>query len=196
MPHTDKNFSSTCIISVYRMQTLKVAAHTTDATWDNTDAAVWSYIELAIGILAASLPTLKPLFARILPSLFKASTSGPTDQYRPNQYGPYGQYGRNTNHLYGTQAKSRARNSTVGGGMFIKDIDGDLNALRTHGSRVSEGSDGVEGLELPIMYNVTVTGGKNRDSVMEDSEAMEHISDRSLTGIQTTTVVTQRVDSL
>ncbi|KUI57320.1 hypothetical protein VP1G_04632 [Cytospora mali] len=173
----------TCIISVYRMQTLRVAAHTGDATWDNTNAAVWSYIELAIGVSAASLPTLKPLFARMFPRLFKSTTS---DQYRYNNNNHMS--ARNTGNMYG---KSRTRNSVApGGGIFIKDIDGDLNALRTNGSRGSEGS-GSGGLELPIMYNVTVTGGK-RDSSIEHG----HTVHNSLTGIQTTTVVTQRVDSL
>ena len=82
MYHGTNPLSSTCIISVYRMQTLNVAAHTSDPTWDNTGAAVWSYIELSIGVLAASLPTLKPLLALILPRVFKSTLSGRTDQYR------------------------------------------------------------------------------------------------------------------
>ncbi|ROV94087.1 hypothetical protein VMCG_08265 [Cytospora schulzeri] len=180
----------TCIISVYRMQTLRVAAHTGDPTWDNTNAAVWSYIELAIGVLAASLPTLKPLFARLLPRLFKATSS---DQYRYNNNAMTG--AGNTANMYG---KSRTRTSTAPGGIFIKDIDGDLNALRTNGSRASSGSGAGSGgaLELPIMYNVTVTGGSKRDSDIQRTLAMGHMTSSSLSGIQTTTVVTQRVDSL
>lgn len=169
------------------MQTLRVAARSGDATWDNTDAAVWSYIELAIGILAASLPTLKPLFARMLPSLFKSTT---TDQYRQ------GQSGKETGNKYGRSHHSRTLTSNAGG-MFIKDIDGDLNALRTNGSRGSGGS--ISGnMELPIMYNVTVTGGKqvSRDSEAEHAEAMGQRTHSSAGVIQTTTVVTQRVDSL
>lgn len=175
------------------MQTLKTAAHTGDATWDNTDAAVWSYIELTIGVLAASLPTLKPLFALMLPRLFKSST---TDQYR---YNNQGMSGRNTGNLYGkSHTRTRTRTSTAGGGMFIKDIDGDLNALRTTGSRGSVGSFSGGGVDLPIMYNVTVTGGKKgrRDSVVESTEEVDQRTNSPTGGIQTTTVVTQRVDSL
>lgn len=35
----------TCITSIYRITTLKAAASSTDPTWDNTNAAVWSFIE-------------------------------------------------------------------------------------------------------------------------------------------------------
>ncbi|KAF3760371.1 hypothetical protein M406DRAFT_230293, partial [Cryphonectria parasitica EP155] len=65
----------TCIISIYRITTLKAAGSSTDPTWDNTDAAIWSLLELCIGVLAACLPTLKPLIALVLPRLFKSTTS-------------------------------------------------------------------------------------------------------------------------
>ncbi|PSR81778.1 hypothetical protein BD289DRAFT_344539, partial [Coniella lustricola] len=75
----------TCIISVYRITTLKTAAASSDPTWDNTSAAIWSLLELCIGVLAACLPTLKPLFAMLLPRLFKSTTSG--RRSRPSKYG-------------------------------------------------------------------------------------------------------------
>ncbi|ROV89608.1 hypothetical protein VPNG_10142 [Cytospora leucostoma] len=192
----------TCIISVYRMQTLREAGRSSDPSWDNTAAAVWSHIELACGVLAASLPTLKPLLAQIFPRFFKSTTSAQTEQER---YDRPATYGRNTGDMYGrsraTRTRTRTRNSTSGGGIFIKDIDGDLNALRTNGSRGSRES-GDDGLELPTMYNVTVTGGtKGRSSEeveheRKQAEAFHHITHSSAGGIQTTTIVTQRVDSL
>lgn len=198
---TDQLAASTCIISVYRMQTLREAGRTSDPSWDNTAAAVWSHIELACGILAASLPTLKPLLAQVFPRFFKSTTSAETD---PERYDRPVTYGRNTGDMYGrsrtTRTRTRTRNSTGGGGIFIKDIDGDLNALRTTGSRGSHES-GDDGMELPTMYNVTVTGGKKgRAEELEherkQAEAFHHITHSSAGGIQTTTIVTQRVDSL
>lgn len=188
----------TCIISIYRMQTLKLAARTGDATWDNTAAAVWSYLELAIGVLAACLPTLKPLFARMVPHLFRSTTSDQS-RYNNNQRTGRSGTGRTGGNASNTYGKSRTRNSTAGnGGMFIKDIDGDLNALRTTGSRASTGSvtGGGGGMELSIMYNATVTGGYKRDSDVERTLAMSNMTSGSLSGIQATTVITQRVDSL
>jgi hypothetical protein len=74
--------NSTCIISIVRIFTLRVAAVTEDPTWDNTEAACWSLIELNCGILCASLPTLRPLLGKIVPGL--ASTR------RANEYQMYG----------------------------------------------------------------------------------------------------------
>ncbi|KAI7776709.1 hypothetical protein LA080_004643 [Diaporthe eres] len=166
----------TCIISIYRMKTLKVAGESTDPSWDNTDAAVWSFIELSIGVLAACLPTLRPLFALILPRFFKSTVSGRTGQYN-------GLSGKSTGKMYN---RSRTGNTAVKS-VYPTDGDSDTDALRGNGSRGSGG-----GLELPIMYNVTVTGGKKGS---RESEMPATRSD-SLAGIQTTTVVTQRVDSL
>lgn len=163
------------------MKTLKVAGESTDPTWDNTDAAVWSFIELSIGVLAACLPTLRPLFALILPRFFKSTVSGRTGQYN-------GLSGKSTGKMYN---RSRTGNTAVksanGPYIYPSDGDSDTDALRGNGSRGSGG-----GLELPIMYNVTVTGGKKGS---RESEMPVARSD-SLAGIQTTTVVTQRVDSL
>ncbi|KAH8198208.1 hypothetical protein TruAng_007635 [Truncatella angustata] len=73
----------TCIISVIRLRTLNIAANTTDPTWDNADAAIWSFLELIIGVLAACLPTLRPLYAKVLPHLFGSTTSqtGPSSSH-------------------------------------------------------------------------------------------------------------------
>lgn len=158
---------------------------------------MWSYIELSIAVLAASLPTLKPLMAKLFPRLFKSTQS---EQYRNNNNAMTGAEPANTTgNLYG---KSRTRNSNVpGGGIFIKDIDGDLNALRTTGSSESKRSmtaagSAEQGMELPTMYNVTVTGGCKRDSDIERTRVMGRLNGSSHSAVQTTTVVTQRVDSL
>ncbi|KAL8364687.1 hypothetical protein RB595_003796 [Gaeumannomyces hyphopodioides] len=58
-----------CIISVYRLFTLHSAANSLDPSWENIGAAIWSCIELNVSILASSLPTLRPLLARLLPGL-------------------------------------------------------------------------------------------------------------------------------
>jgi len=51
------------------MLTLREAVVSTDPTWDNTGAAIWSVVELNCSILCSSLPTLRPLLARIIPGL-------------------------------------------------------------------------------------------------------------------------------
>ncbi|KAK2764835.1 integral membrane protein [Colletotrichum kahawae] len=67
-----------CIISVYRMFTLRTAVYSEDPPWENIGAAIWSAIELNTSIIAASLPTLRPLLAKWLPGagLSSAHKSG------------------------------------------------------------------------------------------------------------------------
>lgn len=66
----------TCIISIVRLSTLDAAATSSDTTWDNTGAALWSYLELTVAIVAACLPTLRPFVTRFFPKLMASSTSG------------------------------------------------------------------------------------------------------------------------
>ncbi|RGP69403.1 integral membrane [Fusarium longipes] len=63
----------TCVISIYRIQTLRTAAATKDPNWDNVDAAIWSFLEVTIAIIAACLPTLRPIFSKLMPKMFASS---------------------------------------------------------------------------------------------------------------------------
>ncbi|TDZ22500.1 hypothetical protein Cob_v004690 [Colletotrichum orbiculare MAFF 240422] len=56
-----------CVISVYRLFTLRTAVESEDPPWDNIGAAIWSVVELNTSIICASLPTLRPLLAKWLP---------------------------------------------------------------------------------------------------------------------------------
>lgn len=168
---------STCIISVYRITTLKAAADSVDPAWDNTDAAVWSLLELSIGVLAACLPTLKPLFAMALPRLFGSSSSAVASSGFTGQH-----YGKPPH-----AARPLGSKSSRGGGVYVQDVDGDTAALRTDGSFAS-GKD--RDIEMPS-YQVSVSGGSPKQaSVMEDKTWPREA------GIHTTTIVTQRVDPL
>ncbi|PMD32586.1 hypothetical protein L207DRAFT_639887 [Hyaloscypha variabilis F] len=73
----------TCIISLVRLSALKTATGLSDPTWNNTDAATWSYLELSIAILAACLPTLRPLAIKFVPGFI----SSPSEQSPPNSNG-------------------------------------------------------------------------------------------------------------
>ncbi|CAK7213668.1 hypothetical protein SBRCBS47491_001883 [Sporothrix bragantina] len=53
-----------CVISVVRALTLHAAADVHDPTWNNTNTAVWSVVEMHCAILCSSVPTLRPLIMR------------------------------------------------------------------------------------------------------------------------------------
>lgn len=70
-----------CIISVYRMFTLKAGVISTDPSWENIGAAIWSCIELNVSIIASTLPTLRPLMARVLPGIGLSSARNERTAY-------------------------------------------------------------------------------------------------------------------
>lgn len=66
---------SVCIISIYRMFTLRAGVISQDPSWENIGAAIWSCIELNVSIIASTLPTLRPLIARLFPGIGLSSAN-------------------------------------------------------------------------------------------------------------------------
>ncbi|KXX81540.1 hypothetical protein MMYC01_202479 [Madurella mycetomatis] len=62
-----------CIISIYRMFTLRAGVISQDPSWENIGVAIWSCIELNVAIIASTLPTLRPLVTRFLPGFILSS---------------------------------------------------------------------------------------------------------------------------
>lgn len=58
-----------CVTGMLRLNSLKLASVSADPTWDNFGAAIWSAIEMNVGIVCASLVHFKALIARFFPSL-------------------------------------------------------------------------------------------------------------------------------
>ncbi|OAX81314.1 hypothetical protein ACJ72_04349 [Emergomyces africanus] len=63
-----------CVTSGLRLKSLRQVARADDIVRDNAAAATWSAIECNVAIICCSLPTLRPLVARIFPSIFSSST--------------------------------------------------------------------------------------------------------------------------
>lgn len=53
-----------CIVGIYRIPT-QAAISLSDASWSDVNAAVWSVVEVCIGIVSACLPTYRPLFLKL-----------------------------------------------------------------------------------------------------------------------------------
>jgi hypothetical protein len=64
-----------CIISILRLSALYAVSVSTDISWDNPLAAVWSSTEVNVGIICSCLPTLKGCVVRFFPSLFTTAGS-------------------------------------------------------------------------------------------------------------------------
>ncbi|KIW42998.1 uncharacterized protein PV06_06487 [Exophiala oligosperma] len=57
-----------CIVAILRLHAVYVISSSPDPTYGNVAAAYWSSIELNTGIICASLPTIRPIIAKIFPT--------------------------------------------------------------------------------------------------------------------------------
>jgi len=57
-----------CIVAILRLHAVYVISSSSDPTYGNVAAAYWSSIELNTGIICASLPTIRPIIAKIFPT--------------------------------------------------------------------------------------------------------------------------------
>ncbi|GAB1314659.1 Rhodopsin domain-containing protein [Madurella fahalii] len=68
--------SAACIASIVRVAYVRAMVDNPDVTFTQCSAAVWSLLEMNLGILCNSLAALKPFVRRHLPSLFSKTGSG------------------------------------------------------------------------------------------------------------------------
>jgi hypothetical protein len=61
-------------MSIVRLKSILVFTEFINPTWDQSDVALWSTIEVNVGIICACMPTLRHIFMRLIPAL--AETSG------------------------------------------------------------------------------------------------------------------------
>lgn len=69
------------IISVVRLWSLVDFRATQNASWDYWNAAIWSTVEIAIGIICACMPAIRFILVRIFPNIFGTTT---TDEPSPS----------------------------------------------------------------------------------------------------------------
>ncbi|KAL4728223.1 hypothetical protein ACLX1H_004965 [Fusarium chlamydosporum] len=163
----------TCVISIYRIRTLKTAAATKDPNWDNVDAAIWSFIEVTNAIIAACLPTLRPLMSRLMPQIFGSSLG------RSNRASSYGQS------FDGRFQRNQARIRIIS---HDKEASEDEYILCDDNAPSSSITKGTHDSHRPAV-SVSIEAG-NR---VFDEKNEVHI--RGMEGITTRTVITQQVAS-
>ncbi|KAF7534149.1 hypothetical protein G7054_g6453 [Neopestalotiopsis clavispora] len=74
------------VASAVRFSYLVKLAGDTDETWNNVDVTVWSLIEILCTIVCGSIPAMKPLLARAVPSVnlsvsWQKNSKGSSHQY-------------------------------------------------------------------------------------------------------------------
>lgn len=169
--HKSLTRTSPCAISVYRIRTLGAVLSSPDPTYENVDAATWSFLELTTGVLAACLPTLRPLFIAVMPRLF-ASARTVVSLSRS----------RGERSMGGTTARRSVVPTTLSGMGWKDDGMDSMEELRG----VSREQDLEEGKPAALRaYEV---------SVVAERERQQREFGLGVRGIKATTVVTRRED--
>lgn len=100
----------TCAISVIRIQYLRLSD---DVTWDNVASSCWSVGELASGITCACLPTLRPLLAKVFPSMQSQDSHGSGKYYQHESSGRRGGTGPHKSNRSGTNASQTGSTRSI-----------------------------------------------------------------------------------
>lgn len=66
---------SVTVVSIMRLRFLITFGKGSNPTWDQSDVVDWSTIEVNVGMICASMPTMRLIFARFLPKLFTSTKS-------------------------------------------------------------------------------------------------------------------------
>ena len=86
---TDRN-DSVIVVSTVRLYSLDSLANSSDQTFDNSDQATLSAVEVNVGIICACLPAMRPLFAHMMPKYFSSAQAYTTvpanDVERPKDF--------------------------------------------------------------------------------------------------------------
>ncbi|EOD50841.1 putative pth11-like integral membrane protein [Neofusicoccum parvum UCRNP2] len=128
------------VTSMLRLQSIYNVSYSTDITYDNVGAALWSAVEINTAIICASLPTFKAVVNRIFPRLL-ATTQNST-RHRSRTW--HSRIGASKNHqaLVSLNDPERGEGGTVH--LELARRDGTLGAVRTNcekGVVVTEDSD-------------------------------------------------------
>jgi hypothetical protein len=78
--------SSGSTASIVRFPYLYQLAETEDFLWSNTDVAIWSIVEVGMGVTASSLATLRPLFISFLSKSRSKASTYPRNTLRLRSY--------------------------------------------------------------------------------------------------------------
>ncbi|RAR04351.1 pth11-like integral membrane protein [Stemphylium lycopersici] len=72
--------ASVTMVSIIRLYSLDAIANSNDVSFDNTDHATLSVVEVNMGIVCACLPSMRPLFGLLMPQYFSEAPQPPNDR--------------------------------------------------------------------------------------------------------------------
>lgn len=129
------------------MCTLREAVNSDDPPWDGAGAAIWSIIELNCAIICASLPTLRPLLAKVVPGM-----SSNHNNYNSN-YASYERYG--SQYLHGS-------NPRLGAHVSVKTSRRGPRSISTEELALNDMDSSIQG-GMPSVYVESIGGHPEHD---------------------------------
>ncbi|KAK2044521.1 CFEM domain-containing protein [Colletotrichum somersetense] len=102
------------VVSILRLQSLVQFAKSQNPTWDQFGVAMWSTVEINVGIICACLPSIRVIFVGLFPKILGSTRTGGSQaaKYYINSSGN----GRSRNRTLGSEAKVRTLDRESGGG--------------------------------------------------------------------------------
>jgi hypothetical protein len=208
----------TCIISILRLQSLLVFLQTTDISYHNPLAAIWSSLEVNIGITCSCIPTLKAMVTRWFPRAFGSSyLRGSDHSHERRGCVILGDLGSNNKNNNATASSNDSTNPPKHKSSFTFDAlcggPGRENAIQKTTVR-SEPRERTEQRKRNEYYHraqrrlwplTTITGNTNNDDSpegiefgairdREDGGNGQREAEEQQRGIQVVTVVEQEVE--
>jgi hypothetical protein len=114
-----------CLTTALRMQTLVRAANASEQTWESCPANMWSFIEVAVGVICACLISLRKILSMIWPDALRKSR-------KDSNYSPHNAYGS------GANGGASRRTGPAPGSRKLDDNDDDEEYRLEHTSTFSK----------------------------------------------------------
>ncbi|WQF87081.1 Putative extracellular membrane protein, CFEM [Colletotrichum destructivum] len=93
------------VVSILRLQSLVQFAKSQNPTWDQFDVALWSTVEINVGIICACMPSIRVILVGFFPKLLGTTRHGTSNAAR--YYIQSSGNGRSRNRTLGNEAKIR-----------------------------------------------------------------------------------------
>ncbi|KPI38198.1 uncharacterized protein AB675_1111 [Cyphellophora attinorum] len=137
-----------CVSSIIRISFIPVMLTSDDPTFVIAPPFYWSVIEANIGVLAASIPSFKPLAKRFLPRIL-----GESSDKRTRHYAKDGSY--RAQHYKGTSSNGGFSKLSAQDAMHMKVFDRDIDTIGVAKGRYSPGPGMQEHKRSEVSTNVS-----------------------------------------
>jgi len=115
-----------CAAGIVKSAYISNYGKTGDFLWDSANLTIWYSVECNVGIVAACLPCLKPLFKRILDSSLRYGSSNKKDIYQlqsqSHRSAPRGSKHLRSRSPHQSKARNSVKISTIGGNISEESI--------------------------------------------------------------------------